>query len=51
VEGHFHSSLDSFVIIGLSAMIFKAFWVLVASWMVRQGGMLEHLGSAMGALA
>jgi hypothetical protein len=51
VDGHFHSNLDMFVIIGFSAMVFRALWVLLASWLVQQGGGLEHIGSAMGALA
>ena len=51
MPGHFHSSLDMFVIVGLSALLFRALWTMVAGWLVQQGGAAEHLGSAMGALA
>lgn len=51
MEGHFHSNLDMFVIIGVIAMVFRALWIAGSAWLVHQGGALEHIGSAMGALA
>lgn len=51
MQGHFHSNLDMFLIIGFSAMVFKSLWVILSAFLVQQGGFFEHMGSAMGALA
>lgn len=48
MAGHWHMSIDHFLVTGVMAVVFINLMRIAAAWLITMGGPFEGLGTALG---